>query len=69
MHFRVEMVLGVIAIVEEQPVIDLSVAAYTPRDRFIGVSAIMPIVAVKIAEAVAEVPEWQEIKNDVAPAE
>ena len=67
MHFGPEMVFGMIAVVEKQPVIDFSVAAYAPGDRFIGIRSIMPIVAVEIAKAVAEVPERQEIKNDIAP--
>ena len=67
MHFGPEMVFGMVAIVEKQPVVDFSVTAYTPGDRFIGVRSIMPIVAVEITKAVAEVPERQEIKNDVAP--
>ena len=69
MHFRSEMVLGMVTIVEKQPVVDFSVAAYAPGDRFIRIRSIMPIVTVKITEAVAEVPERQEIKNDVSPVE
>ena len=69
MHFGPEMVLGMVAVVEKQPIVDSSVAAYTPGDRFIGICTIMPIVAVKITQAVAQVPERQEIKNDVAPVE
>src|SRR6266498_3411602 len=67
MHFGPKMVFGMVAIVEKQPVVDFSVTAYTPGDRFIRVRSIMPIVAVEITKAVAEVPERQEIKNDVAP--
>ena len=67
MHFGPEMVFGMVAVVEKQPVIDFSVAAYAPGDRFIGIRSIMPIVAVEIAKAVAELPERQEIKNDIAP--
>src|SRR5436189_750141 len=61
MHFRPEMLLGMIAVVEKQPVVDFSVAAYPPGNRFIGICAIMAIVAVEITEAVAQVPERQEI--------
>src|SRR5437899_12599052 len=67
MHFGAEMVLGMVTVVEKQPIVDSSVAAYTPGDRFIGICTIMPIVAVEITEAVAQVPERQEIKNHVAP--
>src|SRR4030095_8450001 len=69
MHFGPEMVLGMVAVVEKQPIVDSSVAAYTPGDRFIGICTIMPIVAVEITEAVAHVPERQEIKNHEAPVE
>ena len=69
MHFGPEMVLGMVTVVEKQPVVDSSVAAYTPGDRFIRIRSIMPIVAVEITEAVAQVPERQEIKNHVAPVE
>ena len=67
MHFGPEMVFGMITVVEKQPVVDFSIAAYTPGNRFFGIRSIMPIVAVEITKAVAEVPERQEIKNDVAP--
>jgi hypothetical protein len=40
------MVFGMITVVEEQPVINLAVTAHAPRHRFVGVRAIMTIVAV-----------------------
>src|SRR5206468_10951607 len=36
-HFGPEMVLGMIAVVEEEPVIDFAVAAHAPGNRFVGV--------------------------------
>ena len=45
-HFRAEMVLGVVTVVEEQPIIDFSVAAYAPGNRFIRVRPVMTIIAV-----------------------
>src|SRR5438094_10000481 len=69
MHFGPEMVLGMVAVVEEQPIVDSSVAAYTPGDRFIGICTIMPIVAVEITKAVTQIPERQEIKDDVSTVE
>ena len=59
-HFRAEMVLGVVAVVEEKPVVDFSVAAYAPGNRFVRVRAVMPIVTVQITEAVTEIPKRQE---------
>ena len=69
MHFGPEMVLRMVSVVEKQPVIDFTVAAYTPGDRFIGVRPIMAIVPVEVTEAVAQIPKRQEIKNHEAPVE
>jgi len=69
MHFGPEMVLGMVTVVEEQPVIDFSVAAYTPGDRFVGIRSIMAIVTVEVTKTVTEVPERQKIKNYKAPVE
>ena len=63
------MVLGVVAVVEEQPVVNFAVAAHAPRDRFVRVAAVMPVIAVQETEAVAEVPKWNEEKNHVTPVE
>src|SRR5207247_6211402 len=68
MHFWTEMVLCVIAVIEEKPIIQLSVAAHAPGNWFVRVSSIMPIVAVQITEAVAKVPERQKI-HDKAPVD
>src|SRR5262245_34053670 len=64
MHFWTEMMLGVIAVVEEKPVINFSVAAHAPGNRFIGIRAIMAVITVQITEAVAEVPKRQEINYE-----
>src|SRR5262249_11962014 len=69
MHLGPEMVLGMVAVIEKQPVIDFSVTAHSPGNRFIRICAVMPIVAVEITKAVAEVPERQKIKNHKAPVE
>ena len=68
MHFWTEMVLCVITVIEEKPIIQLSVAAHAPGNWFVRVGSIMPIVAVQITEAVAKVPERQEI-HDKAPVD
>src|SRR5262245_9013770 len=64
MHFWTEMVLGVITIVEEQPVIDFSVTAHAPGNRFVGIGSVMAIVAVQITETMTEIPERQEKQNE-----
>src|SRR5437667_12267833 len=69
MHLRPEMVLGVIAVVKEKPVVDFSVAAHAPSNRFIRIRAVMTVIAVQIAEAVAEIPKRHKIKNHIAPVE
>jgi len=52
MHFRPEMVLGVIAVVKEEPVVDFAVAAHAPGNRFVRVRAVMAIITVQVTEAV-----------------
>src|SRR5438874_12637282 len=60
MHFRTEMMLGVVAVVEENPVVTLPVATYSPRDRFVRVSAVVTEISIHVAEAVAHVGARQE---------
>src|ERR1700730_13611857 len=57
------MVFGVIAVVEKEPVINFSIAADAPRNRFIGIGTVMPVVTVQIAEAMAKIPERQKIQD------
>src|SRR5262249_60420473 len=64
MHFWPEMVLGVVAVVKEKPVVDFSVTAHAPGNRFIGVRAVMTVVTVQITKAMAEIPEWQEKQHE-----
>ncbi len=59
--------LRVIAVIEEDPVVEPAVAANAPRDRFMGFGAVMTEIAVQIAEAVAQVEKRQEKKDHVAP--
>src|SRR2546423_9273377 len=69
MDLGAEMVLGVVPIIEEEPIINLSVTANAPGYRFIGVAAVMPVIAVQIAEAMAEIKERKKIKDYVTPVE
>ena len=66
MHFRAEMMFGVVTVVEKEPVVDLAVTAHAPRHRFVRIGAIMAIVTIQVAEAVAEIEKWQKEEN-VAP--
>src|SRR5438045_9619391 len=59
MHFRTKMMLGVVAVVKENPVVNLPVATYAPRDRLVRVSAIVTEISVQVAEAMAQVEEGQ----------
>src|SRR5438034_6008240 len=59
-----EMVLGVIAVVEEEPVIDFSVAAHSPRNRLVGVGSVVPVVAIQVTKTMAEIPERQEKQHE-----
>src|SRR4051812_15442345 len=67
-HFRPEMMLGVEAVEEPDPIVELVVTAYAPRYRLVGVPAVMAVVTVQVGKAMAEVPEADE-KNDVVPVE
>src|SRR6266536_3686330 len=68
MHLRPEMMLRVIAVEEPGPVVEFFVGAHSPRNRLVGVAAVMSIVTVQIREAVAKVPKRQK-KTDVTPVE
>src|SRR5882724_1992567 len=69
MHFRPEMVFGVVAIVEKEPVVDFSVAAHAPGDGFVRVRAVVAIVTVQITETMAEIPERNHKEDHVSPIE
>src|SRR5476651_2250409 len=66
-HLRTEMMLLVVAIVEEEPIIDLPVAAHAPRDGLVRVRAVMAVKTIQITEAVAEIEKRQEIEKHVTP--
>src|SRR5438270_11194457 len=66
MHFGPKMMFCVIAIIEPSPVIQFAISAHAPGDRFVGITAVMPIVAVQIRQAVTKIPKRQE-KTDVVP--
>src|SRR5260370_25210980 len=67
MHFRPEMVFGVVAVVEKEPVVDFSVAAHAPGDWFVRVRAVVAIVTVQITETMAEIPERNHKEDHVPP--
>src|SRR5439155_447630 len=69
MHFRPEMVFGVVAVVEKEPVVDFSVAAHAPGDWFVRVRAVVAIVTVQITETMAEIPERNHKEDHVSPIE
>src|SRR6478736_2934677 len=68
MHLRPEMMFGMVAIVEPRPVIELAVGAHAPGNRLVGITSVMPIVAVQIREAVAKIPKRQK-ETDVMPVQ
>src|SRR6476660_8037820 len=68
MHLGPEMMFGMVAIVEPCPVIELAVGAHTPCNRLIGITAVMPIVAIQIRKAVAKIPKRQK-ETDVMPVQ
>src|SRR5438552_18073271 len=68
MHFRTKMMLCVVAVVEEDPVVNLPVATYAPRDRFVRVSPIVTEVSIQVAETMAQV-EKRKKKQHVTPVD
>src|SRR5438067_2344267 len=66
MHFRPEMMFGVVAVKEPDPVIELVITAHAPRNRLVRIASVMPVVAVQIRQAVAKVIE-REKETDVMP--
>src|SRR5207302_698133 len=68
MHFRTKMMLGVVAVVEEDPIVNLPVATYAPCDRFIRVSPIVTEVSIQVAEAMSQVEEGKK-EQHVTPVD
>src|SRR5437773_8211956 len=68
MHLWPEMMLRVVTVEEPSPVVEFVVGAHSPRNRLVGVAAVMPIVTIQIREAVAKVPKRQK-ETDVMPVE
>ena len=66
MHLWPEMMFRVVAVEEPNPVVELTVTAHAPRNRVVGISAIMPIVSVQIRQAVTKIIERQK-ETDVMP--
>src|SRR5207244_11397224 len=55
MHFRTKMMLRVVAVIEENPIVNHPVATYAPRDWFVRVSAIVTEISIQVAEAMTQV--------------
>ncbi len=50
------------------PIVESFVTAHAPGDRFVGISAVVAVVAVQIRKAMPEIPE-DEQKTDVVPVQ
>src|SRR5262252_7406235 len=68
MHLWPEMMFSVVTVVEPRPVIELGVGAYTPGNRLVWITTVVPVITVQIREAVAKIPKWQK-ETDVMPVE
>lgn len=68
MDLRPEMMFRVIAVIEPRPVIEFLVAADSPRNRFIRVTAVVPVIAVQVGKAMAEIIKRNQ-ETDVVPVE
>ena len=53
-HFRPEMMLGMIAVKKPDPVVKFVVTAHPPGKRFVRVAAIVAVVTVEIGKAMAK---------------
>src|SRR5436305_15123757 len=67
MHFRPEMVFGVVAVVVKEQVVDFSVAAHAPGDWFVRVRAVVAIVTDQLTEPLAEIAERNHKEDHVSP--
>jgi hypothetical protein len=65
MHLGTEMVLGMVAVVEPEPVVEPVIAADAPRDRLLGIAAVVEVIAVQVREAVAEIVERKEEEHEL----
>jgi hypothetical protein len=68
MHLRPKMMLRVIAVKEPDPIVKFVVAAHTPGERLVRVTAVVAVVAIEVGKTVAKVPERHK-KTDVAPVQ
>ena len=68
MHLWPEMMFGVVAVVEPDPIIKLLIAADAPRDRFIRISPVMPVVSVQVGKTVPEIPKGEK-ETEVVPVQ
>ncbi len=48
MDFRAEVMLGVVAVIEPDPIVELVVTAHAPRDRLIGIATVVAIIAIQV---------------------
>ena len=62
------MMLGVVAVIEEDPVVNFPVATYAPGDRFVRVSPIVTEVSIQVAQAMAQV-EKRKKEQHVTPVD
>ena len=68
MDLRPEMMFCVVPVKEPDPVIELVITAHSPRNWLVGITAVMPIIAVQIRQTVPKVIERQK-ETDVMPVE
>src|SRR5881394_198347 len=66
MYFGPEMMLGMVAIVEENPVVDLPIATHSPGDWLVRISAVVTEVSIQVAETMAQIEKGKK-KQHVTP--
>src|SRR5262249_42071025 len=59
-HFRPEMMLGVIPVIEPKQIVPFRVGTDSPRDRLIRIASIVEKETVQVGAALPQIIEWQE---------
>src|SRR6516165_1925856 len=65
MHFRPEMMLGVVPVIEPKQIVRFRVGTDSPRDRLIRVASIVEKETIQVGAALAEIVERQKEKPEL----
>ena len=68
MNFWPEVMFGVEAIVEPDPIIKLVIATDAPGNRFIRISTVMPVVTVQVGKTMPKIPKGKK-ETEIVPVQ